>query len=256
MEFPPCPATSDNPEHLPVPHSPWLESRKLWLFLESCGNTPSSQQQQVTESCVPSVLKDRRNSWRKGFTIEFSRGLEASCECCCPFFPCRYYAICCQPLVYRNKMTPLRIAVMLGGCWVIPTFISFLPIMQGWNSIGIIDLVSSQGRTTIQCVGCWVFFKKQFSGKGEKKEKFPVPSAEGLLAFWRGSLRGVEVALSWKDWHRVAWGRILPLFTPSSVRSPWKKGQAPAGPWQHLRNPWSPRPLQLSRKKEAGLFSW
>ncbi|XP_032449906.1 5-hydroxytryptamine receptor 4 [Lynx canadensis] len=52
----------------------------------------------------------------------------------------RYYAICCQPLVYRNKMTPLRIALMLGGCWVIPTFISFLPIMQGWNNIGIIDL--------------------------------------------------------------------------------------------------------------------
>nr|XP_020753575.1 5-hydroxytryptamine receptor 4 [Odocoileus virginianus texanus] len=52
----------------------------------------------------------------------------------------RYYAICCQPLVYRNKMTPLRIALMLGGCWVIPMFISFLPIMQGWNNIGIIDL--------------------------------------------------------------------------------------------------------------------
>ncbi|XP_042311412.1 5-hydroxytryptamine receptor 4 isoform X2 [Sceloporus undulatus] len=30
----------------------------------------------------------------------------------------RYYAICCQPLVYRNKMTPLRIALMLGGCWI------------------------------------------------------------------------------------------------------------------------------------------
>ncbi|XP_023792073.1 5-hydroxytryptamine receptor 4 isoform X2 [Cyanistes caeruleus] len=56
----------------------------------------------------------------------------------------RYYAICCQPLVYRNKMTPLRIAVMLGGCWVIPTFISFLPIMQGWNSIGIIDLIQQR----------------------------------------------------------------------------------------------------------------
>ncbi|KAM9104416.1 5-hydroxytryptamine receptor 4 isoform 4-T10 [Megaptera novaeangliae] len=52
----------------------------------------------------------------------------------------RYYAICCQPLVYRNKMTPLRIALMLGGCWVIPMFISFLPIMQGWNNVGIIDL--------------------------------------------------------------------------------------------------------------------
>lgn len=96
-------------------------------------------------------------------------------------------------------MTPLRITVMLGGCWVIPTFISFLPIMQGWNSIGIIDLVSSQGGTAIQCVGCWMFFKKQFSGKEEKKEKFPVPGGEGLRDFWRGSLRGVEVALSWKD---------------------------------------------------------
>jgi len=54
----------------------------------------------------------------------------------------RYYAICCQPLVYRHKMTPLRVAVMLSGCWIIPTFISFLPIMQSWNAIGIEDIVS------------------------------------------------------------------------------------------------------------------
>lgn len=39
-------------------------------------------------------------------------------------------------------MTPLRVALMIGGCWIIPTVISFLPIMQGWNSIGINDLVS------------------------------------------------------------------------------------------------------------------
>uniref|UniRef100_A0A3P8YEV8 5-hydroxytryptamine receptor 4 n=2 Tax=Esox lucius TaxID=8010 RepID=A0A3P8YEV8_ESOLU len=56
----------------------------------------------------------------------------------------RYYAICCQPLVYRNKMTPLRVALMLGGCWVIPTFISFLPIMQGWNSIGIGEVIQKR----------------------------------------------------------------------------------------------------------------
>ncbi|XP_043845642.1 5-hydroxytryptamine receptor 4 isoform X2 [Dromiciops gliroides] len=56
----------------------------------------------------------------------------------------RYYAICCQPLVYRNKMTPLRITLMLGGCWVIPMFISFLPIMQRWNNIGIIDLIEKR----------------------------------------------------------------------------------------------------------------
>lgn len=55
---------------------------------------------------------------------------------------CRYYAICCQPLVYRHKMTPVRVAAMLSGCWLIPTFISFLPIMQSWNTIGIEDIVS------------------------------------------------------------------------------------------------------------------
>ncbi|XP_062405903.1 5-hydroxytryptamine receptor 4 [Sardina pilchardus] len=67
----------------------------------------------------------------------------------------RYYAICCQPLVYRNKMTPLRVALMIGGCWVIPTVISFLPIMQGWNSIGIRELIAERqkiGNGTIACV--------------------------------------------------------------------------------------------------------
>uniref|UniRef100_H2S3S5 5-hydroxytryptamine receptor 4 n=1 Tax=Takifugu rubripes TaxID=31033 RepID=H2S3S5_TAKRU len=65
----------------------------------------------------------------------------------------RYYAICCQPLVYRHKMTPVRVAAMLSGCWLIPTFISFLPIMQSWNTIGIEDIVSrSSGSNDTSCV--------------------------------------------------------------------------------------------------------
>ncbi|XP_046876470.1 5-hydroxytryptamine receptor 4 [Hypomesus transpacificus] len=69
----------------------------------------------------------------------------------------RYYAICCQPLVYGNKMTPLRVALMMSGCWVIPAVISFLPIMQGWNSIGIDHLIearqqSSEGSNSTLCV--------------------------------------------------------------------------------------------------------
>ncbi|XP_072296143.1 5-hydroxytryptamine receptor 4 isoform X2 [Eucyclogobius newberryi] len=68
----------------------------------------------------------------------------------------RYYAICCQPLVYRNKMTPMRVALMIGGCWSIPTVISFLPIMQGWNSIGINHLIEerrySEGSNSTVCV--------------------------------------------------------------------------------------------------------
>uniref|UniRef100_A0A3Q2PF66 5-hydroxytryptamine receptor 4 n=1 Tax=Fundulus heteroclitus TaxID=8078 RepID=A0A3Q2PF66_FUNHE len=68
----------------------------------------------------------------------------------------RYYAICCQPLVYRHKMTPVRVAVMLSGCWLIPTLISFLPIMQSWNAIGIEDIVKRQtlmgGSNDTSCV--------------------------------------------------------------------------------------------------------
>ncbi|XP_053333892.1 5-hydroxytryptamine receptor 4 isoform X1 [Clarias gariepinus] len=68
----------------------------------------------------------------------------------------RYYAICCQPLVYRNKMTPVRVSLMLGGCWVIPLFISFLPIMQNWNAIGIEDIIEerklSHGSNRTSCI--------------------------------------------------------------------------------------------------------
>ncbi|XP_051537394.1 5-hydroxytryptamine receptor 4-like isoform X1 [Myxocyprinus asiaticus] len=68
----------------------------------------------------------------------------------------RYYAICCQPLVYSNKMTPVRVSLMLIGCWVIPFFISFLPIMQSWNTFGIEKIVEHRkfniSHNTTSCV--------------------------------------------------------------------------------------------------------
>uniref|UniRef100_H2M701 5-hydroxytryptamine receptor 4 n=1 Tax=Oryzias latipes TaxID=8090 RepID=H2M701_ORYLA len=64
----------------------------------------------------------------------------------------RYYAICCQPLVYRHKMTPVRVAAMLSGCWLIPMFISFLPIMQSWNEIGIEDIELNRGFNNTSCI--------------------------------------------------------------------------------------------------------
>lgn len=125
--------------------------KALWnLIYSCCENILSSlcerQSMEIGYRLIFfSILKGRRNKLEKMlYSFIFWRpGSPLGWWLFSHFSPCRYYAICCQPLVYRNKMTPLRIAVMLGGCWVIPTFISFLPIMQGWNSIGIIDLVSS-----------------------------------------------------------------------------------------------------------------
>uniref|UniRef100_A0A8C4X234 5-hydroxytryptamine receptor 4 n=1 Tax=Eptatretus burgeri TaxID=7764 RepID=A0A8C4X234_EPTBU len=64
----------------------------------------------------------------------------------------RYYAICCKPLVYQNKMTPLRLVWMLGACWVLPSMISFIPIMNGWNAIGIEWLIAEREANSTQCV--------------------------------------------------------------------------------------------------------
>nr|KAG5700680.1 hypothetical protein BaRGS_015510 [Batillaria attramentaria] len=49
----------------------------------------------------------------------------------------RYLAIC-RPFVHE-RMTTKLIVVMLVFCWVVPVFISFLPIMNEWNKIGIED---------------------------------------------------------------------------------------------------------------------
>lgn len=52
----------------------------------------------------------------------------------------RYLAIC-RPFLHE-RLTVRWVVVMLIVCWVTPIFISFLPIMNGWNHIGIEDIIS------------------------------------------------------------------------------------------------------------------
>uniref|UniRef100_A0A8C6SZJ9 5-hydroxytryptamine receptor 4 n=1 Tax=Neogobius melanostomus TaxID=47308 RepID=A0A8C6SZJ9_9GOBI len=96
----------------------------------------------------------------------------------------RYYAICCQPLVYRHKMTPVRVAVMLSGCWLIPTFISFLPIMQSWNAIGIEDIVKRRALAGANDTSC-VFMVNRPYALVCSAVAFYVPLALMILAYQR-----------------------------------------------------------------------
>uniref|UniRef100_A0A667YR00 5-hydroxytryptamine receptor 4 n=1 Tax=Myripristis murdjan TaxID=586833 RepID=A0A667YR00_9TELE len=97
----------------------------------------------------------------------------------------RYYAICCQPLVYRHKMTPVRVAVMLGGCWLIPFFISFLPIMQSWNAIGIEDIVKRRVSTGSSNDTSCVFLVNRPYALICSAVAFYVPLALMVLAYQR-----------------------------------------------------------------------
>ncbi|GFN75413.1 5-hydroxytryptamine receptor 4 [Plakobranchus ocellatus] len=51
----------------------------------------------------------------------------------------RYLAIC-RPFLHE-RLTVRLISIMLVLCWIIPVFISFIPILNEWNLIGIEDIV-------------------------------------------------------------------------------------------------------------------
>ncbi|KAJ3615308.1 hypothetical protein NHX12_018876 [Muraenolepis orangiensis] len=48
----------------------------------------------------------------------------------------RYYAVC-DPLLYSVKMSRGRVAMLIVGCWAVPTLISFGPIMLGLHAAGV-----------------------------------------------------------------------------------------------------------------------
>ncbi|NP_001240691.1 5-HT4 receptor [Aplysia californica] len=52
----------------------------------------------------------------------------------------RYLAIC-RPFLHE-RLTVRWVAIMLVFCWATPVFISFLPILNGWNHLGIEQLVA------------------------------------------------------------------------------------------------------------------
>ncbi|XP_066053205.1 5-hydroxytryptamine receptor 4 [Chamaea fasciata] len=143
----------------------------------------------------------------------------------------RYYAICCQPLVYRNKMTPLRIAVMLGGCWVIPTFISFLPIMQGWNSIGIIDLIQQRQFNKASNSTYCIFMVNKPYAITCSVVAFYIPFLLMVLAYHR-----IYVTA------RAHARQIRLLQRAGNPQEPRQHPQHPQEPWQHPQDhPQEPR---------------
>ncbi|XP_059715748.1 5-hydroxytryptamine receptor 4 [Haemorhous mexicanus] len=149
----------------------------------------------------------------------------------------RYYAICCQPLVYRNKMTPLRIALMLGGCWVIPTFISFLPIMQGWNSIGIIDLIQQRQFNKASNSTYCIFMVNKPYAITCSVVAFYIPFLLMVLAYHRIYVTARAHARQIRLLQRAG-NPAEPRQGPQEPRQgPQEPGQGPQEPWQHHQEP-------------------
>ncbi|XP_064631175.1 5-hydroxytryptamine receptor 4-like [Lineus longissimus] len=48
----------------------------------------------------------------------------------------RYLAIC-HPFLYNDRMTKPTVIGLLIMCWILPLFISFFPILNRWNILGI-----------------------------------------------------------------------------------------------------------------------
>lgn len=53
----------------------------------------------------------------------------------------RYIAIC-NPFFYQKKMNKRTVCLLTIFCWTFPSFISWIPIMNGWNVVLIEDIVS------------------------------------------------------------------------------------------------------------------
>ncbi|XP_048391388.2 5-hydroxytryptamine receptor 4 [Stegostoma tigrinum] len=88
----------------------------------------------------------------------------------------RYYAIC-DPLVYRCKMSPSRVVVLLLACWVVPAAISVIPIMLQLHRLGVDpDLLTNRSCVLMvnQTYAIWASLVS-----------FYLPMVVILVAYWR-----------------------------------------------------------------------
>ena len=53
----------------------------------------------------------------------------------------RYFAIC-NPFFYHDRVTKKTVYCLIAGCWIVPMIISWIPIMNGWNEVGIGDIIT------------------------------------------------------------------------------------------------------------------
>ncbi|XP_077992518.1 5-hydroxytryptamine receptor 4-like [Glandiceps talaboti] len=122
----------------------------------------------------------------------------------------RYSAIC-NPFHYPMKMTPRRVAIMLLCCWVLPLFISFVPILLKWNTIGI-ESVISDIRTETGPNSCIFLVNRPYAAvastiafyipcilmasayllifRAAKKQAAQIKSLERATANWNNALNG------------------------------------------------------------------
>lgn len=108
----------------------------------------------------------------------------------------RYLAIC-DPFRYPRLVTRPVVAALLCTCWLLPAFISFLPILAGWNTAGIEHMVPPASTPS-----CFLVVNKYFAVICSFLA-FYVPLAAILFCYWRifvvarrqaARIRGLEVA--------------------------------------------------------------
>ncbi|KAJ8001193.1 hypothetical protein DPEC_G00188750 [Dallia pectoralis] len=89
----------------------------------------------------------------------------------------RYYAVC-NPLVYHQKMSQTRVALLIVVCWAVPLLISFGPIMLGLHKARV------DGAPVLPDDAC-VFLVNRVYAVIASLVAFYLPMGVMLVAYWK-----------------------------------------------------------------------